>query len=59
MKNYINHEQLVKEEKERIDKERKIADSLIVEEHNRLKQAIAAKPSKMEDMMCSTSSIRN
>ena len=44
----MKQETLLMEEKERLAKELKIADSLIVEREKRRKQVIAAEPKKME-----------
>ena len=50
MEKQLKKEKLLNEEKERLVKELKIADSLIVEENNCLKQAISTKSRKMEYM---------
>ena len=44
----MKQEKLFKKEKERLDKGVKIADSLILESNNRLKQSIAANTRNME-----------
>ena len=48
MEKQMTQEHLLKGEKERLDNELNIADSLIDEAHNPLKQTIAANPRKME-----------